>query len=176
MYASVEQLKSYLSLTSAGDDELLALLLEAATSFIEHYTGRRFEPHTETHFVNEDSVAGEYLILGDDLLELTQVGDGTGAEVPLAEIALIPPQPPHFALKRAAGWLPPLTVSGRWGYGEEPPADIAVAAVRLAGYWYRLRDAQVFDVTAIPEQGIMTLPKGLPADVKVILDVYRRRV
>ena len=45
----------------------------------------------------------------------------------------------------------------------------------MASYFYRQKDAQVFDVTATPELGTITVPAGIPADVRILLDPYRRR-
>ena len=69
------------------------------------------------------------------------------------------------------GWV---TVAGTWGYATTTPEDIRQAAVRLASFYYRQKDAMVFDVTAIPEQGVITAPVGVPADVKMIIARYKR--
>ncbi len=65
-------------------------------------------------------------------------------------------------------------ITGLWGWSETPPPDIVHACVRLAAYFYRQKDAQVFDVTAFPDAGAITVPKGIPADVKAILDRYQQ--
>jgi hypothetical protein len=65
-------------------------------------------------------------------------------------------------------------ISGKWAYSTTPPADIEHACIRLVGYYYRQKDAQVFDVTVIPEAGAITIPKGIPDDVKKILLPYRK--
>jgi len=175
MYGTVEQLRAYLALTSHDDDALLELLLNAATSFIERYTRRRFRAVSETHWLTDGfAISDQELMLDDDLQELTGITDGSGAAVELSEVRLIPPRPPYTVLFREDGWVYPVSVTGQWGWSSEPPEDITAAAVRLAAYWYRLRDAQVFDVTAMPDQGVLTVPKGLPIDVKVVLDQYRR--
>ena len=69
-----------------------------------------------------------------------------------------------------------ITVTGKWAYSLTPPEAIKQATIRLAAYLYKQRDAQVFDITAQPEIGVITVPKGLPADVKQILDGFRRVV
>jgi hypothetical protein len=65
-----------------------------------------------------------------------------------------------------------IAITGKWAYSETAPDDIKHACLGLAGYYYKQRDAQVFDTTAIPEQGVIQIPQGLPADVKIILDPY----
>jgi hypothetical protein len=69
-----------------------------------------------------------------------------------------------------------IEVEGRWAYSTTPPADILQAMYRLVGYYYRQKDSQVFDVTAIPDAGVITIPQGIPADVEQILKPYIRRV
>ena len=65
-----------------------------------------------------------------------------------------------------------IEITGRWAYSSAAPADITQACARWAAYMYRQRDAQVFDVTAIPDAGVITIPQGIPADVKMLLDPY----
>ena len=40
---------------------------------------------------------------------------------------------------------------------------------------YRQKDASVFDTTAIPDQGVIVSPQGIPRDVRLMLDPYVRR-
>jgi hypothetical protein len=54
--------------------------------------------------------------------------------------------------------------------------DAVQMTLRLAAYLYHQRDASVFDVTAIPDAGVITLPKGIPADVKLWITGNKRRV
>ena len=68
-----------------------------------------------------------------------------------------------------------VSVAGTWGYSATPPDDIIHACIRLAAYYYRQKDAQVFDTTAMPEQGVITVPQGIPRDVKLILEPYIRQ-
>lgn len=52
--------------------------------------------------------------------------------------------------------------------------DTAEMVVRMAAYLYRLKDSQVWDVTAEPAAGVITIPKGIPADVKLWIASNRR--
>jgi hypothetical protein len=54
--------------------------------------------------------------------------------------------------------------------------DAVQMTLRLAAYLYHQRDASVFDTTAIPESGIIMLPKGIPADVKLWIAAHKRYV
>lgn len=53
--------------------------------------------------------------------------------------------------------------------------DVWEAVIELAAYLYDLKDSQVYDVTATPETGMMVIPKGVPAQVRLAINAYRRR-
>uniref|UniRef100_A0A6M3J628 Uncharacterized protein n=1 Tax=viral metagenome TaxID=1070528 RepID=A0A6M3J628_9ZZZZ len=59
-------------------------------------------------------------------------------------------------------------------YIYQPMHQIVQAVKRLAGYLYKQKDSQVFDVTAFPEAGVMEIPQGLPRDVKLLIPMYRK--
>jgi len=178
-YAALADLKRYLDVGVEDDDDILMSLLEAATSLIEQYTGRTFESRTETRYYgSEDLVDVRTLLLDDDLLAITSIADAEG-EVASNEYVLLPRSgEPKYAIRRVNSvWSvteeTPISVEGTWGYSQTPPPSIRHACARLAAYYYRQKDAQVFDVTAIPDAGVITIPQGIPADVKAILDKYR---
>lgn len=182
MYASLTTLKEYLGLlepNETGHDQLLNRLLTAATNTIEATTNRVFNASTTTThgFDAEDLQDGE-LWLDGDLAELVSVTNGDGSALDLATVRTIPRNSTPFHGLRSTYLActddQSLLVAGKWGYSTTPPAAIEQACVRLAGYWYRLKDAQVFDVTANPETGQLAIPKGLPADVKHLLEPYVR--
>lgn len=200
-YVATSDLKTYLGISATTDDALLALLLARAQQYIETYTGRRFDAHTETHSFGEAdiwvesgyqsnrawtntsaiaTIAGRKLRLDDDLLTVTTLTNGDGTVITSGSYILEPQNttPKRFIrLHTDYEWEFDVdtfvTVAGTWGYSSTPPYDIQHACLRLAGYYYRQKDAQVFDVTASPELGIITVPAGFPKDVKTILDAYR---
>jgi len=53
--------------------------------------------------------------------------------------------------------------------------DIQEAIAEFAHYLWKLKDNAVFDVTATPALGTVTIPKGIPVQVKDAVDAYRRR-
>ena len=55
-----------------------------------------------------------------------------------------------------------------------PCDDTTENILRMAAYLYRLKDSQVYDITATPELGILTVPKGTPADVALWIKNNRR--
>jgi hypothetical protein len=66
-----------------------------------------------------------------------------------------------------------VSVTGTWGYSTTPPADIKRAVTVLAAYYYHQKDTHLFDVTAIPEAGVITIPAGIPATVTKVIGKYR---
>lgn len=62
-----------------------------------------------------------------------------------------------------------VSITGTWGYSTGPDGTIVNAVKETARFVLNLRDSQVFDVTASPEIGVITVPKGMPQHVKVAL-------
>ncbi len=186
-YATLDQLKEYLDVTDTANDALLTRLLDAATAEVERWTGRVFQADADStrkfHAVEDTDVDRVWLHLDRDLAAITSVVNGDGTDI-TADIVPFPPDPPHSALRirisSTARWTyttapeEAIAVTGRWAYSVTPPADVVQATIRLAAYAYRQRDAQVFDVTAAPGQGVIVVPRGFPADVRVLLAPYRR--
>jgi hypothetical protein len=183
-YATTTELKSYLDVAGSADDALLTRLLERASVAIDSYTHRSFAAALATSYYSSDRVDGDLLTLDGDLFSVTTLKNGEGNTIASTDYWLLPRNigPPYQAIKLKAeadySWTfdtdGEIEVYGLWGYSSDPPDDIVHACLRLAGYYYRQKDAQTFDVTALPDQGIITIPKGLPADVKQLLDPYKR--
>jgi hypothetical protein len=192
-YTTSSQVKTYLGTTSAADDTLILSLITRAQAAIDIYTGRKFE-HSSVgatrYFTVGKDTYGRVLVLDEDLCKIDEIitdADGTPTTVLSTEYVARPRNiKPYSEIKLLSSttksWTytddpeTGITVTGKWSYSTDAPADIQHACVRLAAYYYRQRDAQVFDVTAVPDAGIITVPKGIPADVKMILDPYRRIV
>lgn len=190
-YASTAELKLYRGIATAStkDDSLIAVLLGAAQKQIEVYCGRVFEAATTavTKYFDaiRDITDDGVLLLDDDLASITAIENGDGTAVTTADYATEPRnRTPYWGIKLKTGasqnWTyeddaeNAIEVKGRWAYSTSAPADIKQATIRLAAYLYAQKDSQVFDVTAFPDAGMMTIPKGMPEDVKQILEPYRR--
>ncbi len=187
-YATLAQAKTELGISGTGDDTILQEKLDAATIVIERETGWVFEAATLTRYFDSEAVEGYVLWVGGDLVSVTTLtnGDDDSTEIVTADYRLLPRNegPPYYGIKMLVDTTTTwefdidgeVSVLGTWGYSASPPDDIVQACVRLAGYYYRVKDAQTYDVTAIPGAGVITIPKGIPADVKLILDRYPRWV
>jgi len=188
MYATLEQLKDYLSITSNTDDALLTDLLARATAMIEQMTRKVFEAplfSTARRFGREymmwDGVMRwDYLLLpsGVYIAELNGAKDGDDVTIPLAEIDKHPVDAPHSILvrrdKRWCGRTQTAEITARWGYSTDPPDDIIHATIRLAAWLYRQRGtANDPDRPTVADGGLVLLPSALPDDVRLILERYR---
>lgn len=190
-YVSVADLKAYLGVTGTADDALLTSLIARAEKAIEVYCGRSFTCAADTtrNFTVGVDTDGDTLWFDEDLCAVTTVTtDADGTPITLVrntDFVTVPRNTtPWYGLKIISGsdysWdyttnaEMGITVLGRWAYSTTPPQDIIHATTRLSGYYYRQKDAQTYDTTAIPDAGVLMIPQGMPKDVKMILDSYKK--
>jgi hypothetical protein len=69
-----------------------------------------------------------------------------------------------------------VSVTGTWGYSATPPGDIVRACLVCAAFFYKSKDSQVFETTAIPEAGVITIPQGIPVTTRRIIERYKRYI
>jgi hypothetical protein len=191
-YTTAALLKTYLGATGSGDDTLLTALIARAQSAIDHYTGRTFEASGDTtrKFTVGVDTDGNMLYFDEDCAAITTVktnaDDGSGGTTIAAAYYITYPRnrTPYYAIEilNTYSWEYTtdaengITVAGKWAYSTTAPDDIVHATIRLAAYFYRQKDAGVFDTTAIPDAGIIQIPQGIPRDVQLILNPYRKLV
>ena len=190
-YATASDVKTYLGIGTTADDALIATCVTRAQAGIENYTHRKFEASADTvhYFSVGVDTDGRTLYLDDDLCAITSVvtnADNAAPTTLLATEYTTEPrnQTPYHIIRLLGssthGWTYTtdhengIEVTGKWAYSTTPPGDVVQACVRWAAYMYRQKDAQVFDVTAQPDMGVITIPQGIPADVKMLLEPYRR--
>jgi hypothetical protein len=190
-YTSTEAINDYLGVVSGTDTAVLTALINAAQQVIDNYCGRTFEATADSiHYfkVGEDT-DGQLLYLDADLAAITTVKTDADASSPITiastEYITHPRnRTPYHAIEllgsSSNSWTystdpeKGIEVTGRWAWSTTAPDDIVQACTRLAAYFYRQKDAGVFDTTAIPDAGIIQVPQGIPRDVQLILNPYRR--
>ena len=193
-YTTAALVKSYLGISGSGDDTLIGNLVISAQAMVDAHCGRTFEAAADTTRYIDVVRNRDYrtLYLDKDLCQITTVTTnadrtGGGDVVAAAEYITLPKNStPYYALRLKSdsdySWEYTddselgVAIVGRWAYSTSAPADVAQACLRLTAFLYRQKDAQVFDVTAIPDAGIITVPQGFPADVKLMLSPYVLRV
>ena len=190
-YASAPSLKAYLGIDGTGDDVLLTDLISRAQAAIDRYTGRTFEASADStrKFTVGVDTDGQKLYLDEDLASITTIttnADNASPDTLTTSDYITHPRnrTPYYAIEILTSsdydWdytddaENGITVAGKWAWSETAPDDIVHACLRLAGYYYRQKDAGVFDTTAIPDAGIIQVPQGIPRDVQLILNPYKK--
>lgn len=190
-YCTTSDVKQYLGVSSTTDDTLIGDLIPRAQQSIDSYCHRTFEATGDTtrYFDADRDTDGPMLYFDADIAAITTVTNGDGTTVASTKYVTEPRNStPYCAiqLKVSSGlqWEydsnsdpeNAIVVTGRWAWSTSVPDDIVHACIRLTAYFYRQKDAQVFDTTATPELGTITIPQGLPKDVTRLLNPYRSLV
>jgi hypothetical protein len=190
-YITPGDLKDYLGIEVSIDDPLLTLVISRAQKAIETHTGRLFECSTDStrYFEVGLDTNGDWLYLDKDLAAITSItndADGSSPDVLSSSDYITSPRniTPYSAIKLLGSsnksWdytddpENGIEIVGKWAYSTTPPDDIEQACIRWGAYMYRQKDAQLFDVTAIPDAGVIQIPKGIPEDVRLLLEPYVR--
>jgi len=126
IYATLDGARRYLGLAAdqTGDDDLLLMLLGAASRLIEGYAGRRFYPLRATRrYTASDPFR---LLLGADLLALHSLTNSDGSAIPLDAIHREPANEAvsacllldrtRAAFVHGGDPLEAIAVEGTWGY------------------------------------------------------------
>ena len=172
------------------DTDLLEDAIAAAEKFINDHTNSAYEADTETRYYLRDALnpADRMMLLVDkDLLTITTLtnGDSGATVIPATEYWLHPRnQTAKFGIRLETNsvysWdFDPdyfVSVAGTWGRSTTADAKVKQATTHLAAFFYRQKDSQVFDVTAIPEQGVIQIPQGLPASVVRLIKDNKRSI
>ena len=187
-YCTVADVKTYLGVSEADDDALIATLINAAQAAIDAHTGNTFEAAVDAvryYDVHGPHIEGRRLYFDRPLASLTSISDGGGAYQATDYVMMPRNDAPYYGveLKLTTGrfwtyvtdWENAIAVTGRWAYSVSAPNDIRQAARRLAAFYYRQKDAPLQDVTAI-EAGVVVQPIAMPADVRALLSPYRAPV
>lgn len=171
---------------SADQQALLGTAINNAEAAIDAYTRRNFVGTPGTHYINrfeQDKVRGQALYLESDLFSLVALQNGDTTNIPTGSVWLEPRNegPPYriLRLKSQYVWVwntdSDVIISGTWGFSTVAPNDIQQATVRLAAHYYRLKDQGFNDMTGFPEAGEVQIGRGMPDDVRYLLNPYRSR-
>ena len=189
-YASLTELKTYLGISSSGDDTLLTDILTRSQAIIEAGTGRLFEAasNTDRFFDAVADVEGVMLFLDHDLAAVNTITNGDVGATTISNGQYVTEprnDAPFYAIRLLdsadVSWeydADPenaITISGKWAYSESAPADIVQSTIRLAAFLYRQKESNAdVDRPLQLADGSVVLPSGLPRDVLAIIRRYRR--
>jgi hypothetical protein len=196
-YADLPALESWLSagadsaVTLTGDDEAaLQLLLDAATSFIERYTGRLFRAEAAT--TKDFYATNPYRLPLPDIRTITSLlydstGQGTFVTtltegVDYFKTPLVPF--PDAGIYTGVEMFPyssrgfwgqyRVRILGDWGYvvGGAAPPSIQLACLLLAGRYWQRKSAPLGIVQNV-DIGTFRSISAMDLDVKTTLELYK---
>jgi len=186
----------YYVILVVGTDRVIQLATTSANAvagtainLTDDGTGTHTIIRLETRYYRSDALSdedGHLLLVDQDLLTINTLanGDALATAIAATEYWLHPRNlgPPYFGIRMetnsASYWQFDtdcfVAVTGTWGFSATAPGDIKMACLHLAAFYHRKAAAQVFDVTAIPDAGVITIPQGIPATVTRIINRYRK--
>lgn len=129
-YCLLNDIKTYLNVTTSTDDELLQLMLDAATARIDSFCGRTFQAASDEarYFSIQDDIVDGSLILDTDLSYITSIVNGDAVDV--TQYVTTNPRnvTPYYSMKfqssAPTGWQASATddygvaITGRWAWME----------------------------------------------------------
>jgi hypothetical protein len=189
-YATLAEVKAYIntSSTNAGDDAVIEDMVEMASRLIDKETGRTFYARTETHYF--DYTSSRSLYMDDDLLTVTTLTNGNGAEIPDTEYNIFPlnkSPKSEIRIKQSSTYYwdtdgysnteGVISVAGTWGYSATAPDNIKHACISIVISAYHRRYGEgVEGVATITAAGVVITPRDIPADAWAIIRSYRKRL
>lgn len=194
-YTTAALIKARAGVTGSGDDTMLATIATAVSRAIDAYCGRTIYTSSataRTYDTNGPEVVGGTLWLDRDLASITSVAvDGTSWSASTDYVALPRNSTPYDRLRvrtnttkawsdLASGNEPEdsIVVTGLWCMVPDTDDDrykvVAEAATQWGMHIYRLKDTGAQDVVAVTDGGLMSVPRGMPMTVKMMLDPFRK--
>lgn len=188
-YASLDDLRAYLSNTDelgTWQDGLLTDCLVRAEGAIDDYTRRRFVATPGTAYYSRyeaDRVRSQGFYLDRDLYRLEGVINGDGQSIPVGSTWAEPRNegPPFRIVRLKSSYVftwntdSDVVFVGTWGYSLTPPSAIVQATIRYAAHLFKQKDTGSTDVAGFPEGGEVQYSKGIPNDVRWLIEPYRSR-
>lgn len=191
MYTTLLDAKNYIGIAhdNDADDTLLTDMINRSQKTIDSYCLRTFEASSNVvrYFNAISDVTGRLLKLDRDLCAINTITNGNGVIVTSGQYITQPRNetPYHGILLLASSGInwqwqddseAAIAISGKWAFSVSAPSDIVHACIRLTAFFYRSKDAQVFDQTAFSELGAIRMNRKLPSDILELLVPYRRAV
>lgn len=190
-YVSLTDMKLLLGIGDTNDDTPLQLALDAATAWIDQFTGRSFvaEAGATKYFYPTNP---NLLTLSPDIRTITSVavdsrGDGTyatsltnGTHYQPMPFQGIPDSGIYSSLQilgnssQSFGTAQRVKVVGDWGYvvGGQAPAPVRLACQMQATRWFMRKDAP-FGILQSVDLGQFTRLGKLDPDVEALITPYK---
>ena len=184
--------KTYLGISSSGDDALIGTLVSAAESIIEEFTHRIFDATSSTKKFDALTDVRDSNLYFSSGLELasapSNVTNGDGSTLtadtdfvylprnsfPAYGLSLLPSSSSYWQSSTNGDAANAISITGAWGYSASgsTPSGIVQAATRLSAFLYRQRDTNADTDRPLIVDGVTILPSSLPKDVERMLSPY----
>jgi hypothetical protein len=191
-YCTLDELKTYLGITTDDDDVLLSSCRRRAQQTIDTYCRRTFEATADsTKYLDavEDVVGSTlYLTGAGELCAITSITNGDATVLASTDYVTEPRNStPYYAIRLLVSsgqtWTyttdpeDAIAIVGRWAYSTSAPADITQACLRLSAWYYRQKDTTAdADRPLLAGDGTIVMPSSMPRDVIAALSPYRKLV
>ena len=190
-YTTTAAFKTFRDISGAGDDALIATFVVAVQQAIDAYCDRTFEGSAANRsFDPTIDVEGDTLwVYGvGDLASITTVTNGDADSTAITDYVTEPRNAVAnskpiigITIKYSASdywqWSTDpqdaITINGVWAYSATAPKDIVEAAHLWIAHLYDRRLSDDGDLVVVPGTSV-SVSKGMPLVVRVILDPYRR--
>ena len=186
-YCTVEMVKDSLRIDNANNDDLIMTVIMAVDELIENYCDRKFTLTTDTRYFDGTK---EPLFIEDlvtvTTFKLDQDGDATyEKELATTDYNLLPYNettklraeltPSSSISDFADGIKKGVQIIGTWGYSTIPSSIRMVALIQVSRF-YKRSEAAWATTSGSAEFGVENIMQGLDADVKRLLNPYKREV
>jgi len=179
MLANLAELKSYLWITDSDEDTLLTALLWQADAFIKSYTGRDLEANDYADELYSWKAEREFLLKQFPVNSLTSFKYNTGTLwTPVWEAF----DEDSYRLDEET-WRIYLAFNLVRGFQniqvnynawfETVPADLNLAEIRLAAYYFNTRNADWIVSESVDGASVRYDVKKTPDDILAILENYK---
>ena len=176
---------------SLEDDTAMEAAINAASRFIDKFTGRKFYTSTETRYYSSNDTCIIYI---DDLISLTTLktdDDGDGifettwatTDYNLNPYNAVLDRIPYtwIELSRGGNYSFPVSaqkciqIAGSFGYSSSVPAEVKMACLIQSSRLWKRKDSP-FGIAGTSELGTMQMIYKLDADVQNLLEPFRRLI
>lgn len=182
-YATLSQLKTYLSTSTTNEDSRMESAIESASRAIDAECRRVFYSFSDVRYYQAE--ASDYIALPDDVLTITELacdrGNRNYVTLSVTDYELEPGHTPYTSIHQSPTSRQPfptnrrgIRITGTFGHnttGSYPDA-INQACLILAVRFLKRRDA-AFGVIGTPELGYTRIQAKDP-EVRMLIQPYRR--
>ncbi len=184
-YCAASDVVNRLEITGSTYNTELAAIVTAASRAVDSYcrvpnNGFAQSADAVRYYGQADIATTELLFLDAPIVSITSVVNGDGATLDASSYTLLPRNDAWYnqiKLKSSFAWRfatdGEIAITGKWGKATSVPADVKEATIMLAAWMFKRYQVGMQDATASPDLGQVTFAKGIPEQVRTLLQPWR---